>query len=139
MEFVADANILVAGFLRSATTRRLLLDERLKLWVPERGLWEAEDVLSSERLRRRMGDLGRSQIKSLLSFLTSAVNILAESAYRSELEKAERIAPHPEDAPYLALALYLRCSLWSNDLALKNQKMVPVLTTQELLHLLYSR
>lgn len=41
MELVVDANVLVAGFLRSATTRELLLDERLGLWVPEHGLTEA--------------------------------------------------------------------------------------------------
>ena len=44
MELVVDTNILVAGFLRSALTRELLLDERLILWAPEYLLTE-EDVL----------------------------------------------------------------------------------------------
>ena len=35
MELVVDANVLIAGFIRRATTRELLLDGRLSLWTPE--------------------------------------------------------------------------------------------------------
>ena len=47
MELVVDANVLVAGFLRSGTTRELLLDERLVLWSPEWSVIEAEQVLTA--------------------------------------------------------------------------------------------
>jgi len=33
MELIVDANVLVAAFLRSATTRELLLDQRLLRFV----------------------------------------------------------------------------------------------------------
>ena len=52
MELVVDTNVVVAGFLRSAVTRELLLDERLTLWAPEYLLTEAERVLLTPRLRR---------------------------------------------------------------------------------------
>ena len=55
MELVLDANILVAAFLRSATTRELLLDERLALWTPEHSITETERVLVSPRFRKRLG------------------------------------------------------------------------------------
>ena len=47
MEFILDANILVAGFLRAATTREFLVDNRLTLWAPAYSLTEAERVLTS--------------------------------------------------------------------------------------------
>ena len=57
MELVVDANVLVAGFLRSATTRELLLDERLRLSSPEWSLIETERVLATPQFRRRLGGL----------------------------------------------------------------------------------
>ena len=136
MELVLDANILVAGFLRSAVTRELLLDERLTLWTPEYGLMETERVLTSPRLRRRVGNITGSDVRNTLVYLTSKVHILPTSSYRYKLMQAKGIAPHSEDAPYLAIALHLRLPLWSNDSALKEQHDVVVYATQELLILL---
>ena len=138
METVLDANVLVAGFLRSAVTRELLLDERLTLWTPEYGLTETERVLRAPRLRRRLGGLTEADVRAILIQLTSKVRVLPASAYRHKLVQAKQVAPHAEDAPYLALALHLHLPLWSNDSALKEQRLVPVYTTQELLALLRS-
>jgi predicted nucleic acid-binding protein len=131
MELVFDANVLVAGFLRSAVTRELLLDERLTLWTPEYVLSETEHVLTSRRLRSRLGRLSPSEIRFVLNQLTAKVRILPVSTYQHKLHEAKRLAPHAEDASYLALALHLHLPLWSNDSALKNQRIVPVHTTQE--------
>ena len=136
MELVIDANILVAAFLRSALTRELLLDERLTLLVPEYGLVEVERVLLSPRLRRRLGNLSPVEIRSVFLQLTSTICIFPRSVYQPQLAKAARLAPHIEDAPYLALALHFHLPLWSNDLALKEQRAIPVYTTQELLKFL---
>lgn len=71
MELVVDANIIVAGFLRSAKTRQLLFHERLRLLAPEYTLTEAERVLTSQRLRKRLGGLSPAQVRFLLSQLTA--------------------------------------------------------------------
>ena len=136
METVLDANVLVAGFLRSAVTRELLLDERLTLWTPEYGLTETERVLRAPRLRRRLGGMTEADVRAIITQLTSKVRVLPASSYRHKFVQARQIAPHLEDAPYLALALHLHLPLWSNDSALKEQQLVPVYTTQELLALL---
>ncbi len=136
MELVPDANILVAGFLKTATTRELLLDERLRFWAPKYVLTETEKVLTAPRLKRKLGGLSQTDVRVLLRFLTSRIQMLPLASYRRELPRAEKIAPHPEDAPYLALALHLDLPLWSNDAALKDQPLVRVYTTPELLALL---
>lgn len=139
MELVLDANVLVAGFLRSARTRELLLDERLRLRVPEYGLTETERVLRSPRIRKRLGDLSSPEINRLLDRLTVRIEVSPQSTYEPALAQAETLAPHPEDAPYLALALTLQIPLWSNDLELKKQTAVTVFTTEELLRVLSAR
>ena len=131
MELVVDANVLVAGFLRSATSRELLLDERLVLWAPEYSLTEAERVLTSPRLRRRLGGLSVADVQSLLTQVTAKIRILPAASNQHCLGKAHRLAPHAADVPYLALAVHLNIPVWSNDFALKQQQAVRVYTTQE--------
>lgn len=138
MELVVDANALVAGFLRAATTRELLLDERLTLWTPEHSLMEAERVLTSARFRRKLGNLPATDVRALLAQLTANIRVLPASKYQHSLAAARRLAPHPQDAPYLALAIQLNLPIWSNDAALKNQTAAPVYTTQDLLALLHT-
>lgn len=136
MELVLDANILIAAFLRSATTRELLLDERLTLWTPEHSITETERVLTSARFRKRLGKISITDVRQLLGQFTMRIRVAPTSEYRDSLPEAEPLAPHAEDAPYLALAIQLGLSLWSNDSGLKEQQHVRVYTTEELLDLL---
>lgn len=64
------------------------------------------------------------------------ISLVSSSSFRSSLAAAFRLAPHPEDTPYLALAMHLCLPLWSNDAGLKTQNAVTVYTTHELLKLL---
>ena len=136
MELVVDANIIVAGFLKSATTRSLLLDEQLVLSAPEHTLTESENVLRSPRLRKKLKGVSRAEAKSLLDQLIARIRIVPEVSYRHRLKEAHQLAPHPEDAPYLALALHLGVPLWSNDADLARQPDVVVYPTMKLLELL---
>lgn len=133
MELVVDANIFIAGFLRSAVTRELLLADRLSLWTPEYGISEVERVLIRPGFRRRLGNLAIPEIRTILAHLSANVQVVPTSDYHAWMRHAKLLAPHPEDAPYLALALHLNIPLWSNDLAIKRQQKVRVYTTQELL------
>jgi len=136
MELVVDANVLVAAFLRSATTRELLLDERLLLSSPEWSLIETERVLTTPQFRRRLGGLTTAEVRSVLRQITSNIQIIPAAAYQRSLTDAERLTPDPADAPYLALALHLGVPLWSNDSALTQQNAVPVYTTHEVIEAL---
>ena len=52
------------------------------------------------------------------------------------MEKAEKISPDAKDVLYLALALKLRCGLWSNDGDLKEKKnVIKVYTTDDLIEM----
>ena len=53
--------------------------------------------------------------------------------YKEFLKEAELICPDPDDVEYFALALKLNCPIWSNDKALKEQSVIKVLSTSELI------
>ena len=76
------------------------------------------------------------EVRLILSAITGRIQVLNRGSYESKLAQARNISPDPDDVSYLAVALHLRIPLWSNDSALKNQRSIPVYTTEELLGLL---
>lgn len=57
--------------------------------------------------------------------------------YKSFLKKAKGSVPDPDDEPYIAVALFLNAAIWSNDPHLKQQSLVKVFTTKELVDKLF--
>jgi len=134
MELVVDANILLAGFVKTAVTRELLLDTRLKLHAPEHLIYETrKHLLGASRLRRHIG-LSTKQIDEIWFILTQHIRSHAKADHQKAYSAALKIAQHPEDAPYLALALSMGIPLWSNDKGMKEQNRVRVFATHEVLN-----
>lgn len=133
MQLVIDANVLLAAFGKSAFTRELLLHPRLSLFAPEHLLIETRKHLDRNgALQRRIG-LPRAQITALFEMLTGSIETVAFEDYNHQISEALQLAAHHEDAPYLALALWKRMPLWSNDKGMKNQSKVKVFTTAQLI------
>ena len=69
----------------------------------------------------------------MLYLLTQPIETIPEDDYRDKMALATRLAPHREDAPYLAVALSLGIAIWSNDKGIHAQPKVRVYSTHELL------
>ena len=136
MELVVDTNVLFAATFRSALSRELLIDDRLTLWTPEHGISEARRVLTRPTVLHRLGNPPIADILSSLEQVTARIHIAPNSSFEKHMAEARRLAPHLEDAPFLALAIHLNVPLWSNDIPLKTQGVVRVYATHELLKLL---
>ncbi|HNX68322.1 MAG TPA: PIN domain-containing protein [Candidatus Omnitrophota bacterium] len=136
MELVVDANILLAGFMKTAVTRELLLDSRLKLHAPEYLVYETrKHLLGNSDLKRRIG-LSASEIDKIWFLLTQNIESHAQGDYQKAHATALKLAPHAEDAPYLALALSMNIPVWSNDKAMAMQPRIRILTTRDILVML---
>ena len=136
MQLVVDANILLAAFLKEALTRELLLDSRLDLAAPEHLLLETlRHLRANASIRKRIG-LSSEETDALFLLLTQRIRVFPETSYQSVMTKALTLAPHRQDAPYLALALMLEAAVWSNDKSVKKQTTVTVYSTTELLTML---
>ncbi|MBI3252941.1 MAG: PIN domain-containing protein [Candidatus Omnitrophica bacterium] len=139
MELVIDANVLLAGILKDALTRELILDSRLKLMAPEYLILETLHLVrKNTRLQKRAGLPARA-LEENLNLLIQNIETYPRQVYVASLQEAFRIAPHKEDAPYLALAIALNISVWSNDRGIHAQNRVKVYTTGELLASLRKR
>ena len=133
MQFIVDANILLASFLKDALTRELLLDPRLALYAPEYLIKETSRHLEKNDPLRNKIKLTDRELGGLFQILTQGIQVVPRNLYENYLTDALLLAPHKEDAPYLALGLALNVPIWSNDKGLKRQDRVKVYTTSELL------
>ena len=136
MELVIDANILLASLVKDAITRELMLDPRLTLVAPEHLLSETSNLLKkSSSLRKRIG-LPHQELQLLFEVLTQEIQTKPHAEYKLRMKEAITIAPHKEDAPYMAVALALNMPIWSNDKGMHAQTRVRVYTTRRVLKIL---
>lgn len=130
MQLVADANVLLASFIRRGVTQELLLEKDLALVTPEFVLSEIEEH-RGEALEK--SGKSAAELDEFLDAVRGRVRVVPEHEVRERWQEAKRLSPDPDDVPYFALALKLGCAIWSNDRRLKGQKQVKVLNTSELL------
>ncbi len=57
--------------------------------------------------------------------------------YEELIKEAKSYIKDIDDAPYLALALKLNCPVWSNDKRLKEQNKVKILSTEDIIEILF--
>ena len=134
MELVVDANILFSALVKDSLTRKLFCSPKIDLFSPEFLLFE---LLKHEHEIEEKSGLTSAEFRQLIAILLSRVSFVPKKDFENFLKKAFEISPDPEDTPFIALCMSKKIPLWSNDKALKKQKHVRVLTTEELLKLLF--
>ncbi len=130
MDLVVDANIIFAALIKESKTYELIFDEKLHLFTTEFFFTEFKE--HSEEIREKMGKRGE-ELNHLLDVLKKKIKLIPLEELLPYVDEAEEISPDPDDVAYIALALKLRCALWSQDRKLKEkQNKVQVYTTADL-------
>ena len=131
MDLVIDSNILFAALLKDSGTSDILFKH--KLYAPE---FIFEEFKKYKEYLKEKTHRSEEEFNELFDIFERTLIFIPKEEIDAFIEKAEKISPDPKDVPYFALALKLRCSLWSNDKALKEkQDAVQVYSTQELINL----
>lgn len=129
MRLVVDTNILFSLFWKNSFLPRIMASQELELFSPEYALEEIKkhekEIMEKTGLNQKEFNAKRAELPILISFIP-----LEE--YKEHLKKLKDI-PDKNDIDFLALALKLKCALWSNDYALKKQAQIKVVNTAELL------
>src|SRR3989338_1437318 len=136
LELVVDANVLFSALLAKSFTRDLIFNPQLKLYSPEYLISELNEHLQSdEEIKEKLKQTGEETEKVIHELLHN-IDIIPISEYKTFAQEAIEITPDEFDAPYFALALYLKLPIYTNEKKLKRQNDVKVLNTQEILRLL---
>ena len=130
MLVVVDANELFSAIIGKGVTLKLFFDSRLELISPRFILSEFEEHL--DEISRKSG-LTKEECMFFLRLLLPSMKLAKFDEYKEFLPKAKEISPDIDDVEYFALALKFNCPIWSEDLKLKKQSVIRVLTTSELL------
>ena len=131
MELVVDANILMSALIATAgKTYDLIFNDIIRLFSVDKLLVELEkhkaEILAKSGLSEYDFDV-------FLSLISAEIEFIPYSELEKFVPEAEKITPDPHDTEYFALALKLKCAIWSNDRKLKAQDKVKVYSTEDLM------
>ena len=137
IEMIVDSGIIFTGLTGTGITKSLLFSKSLKLFAPEYLFDELKEHLSRIKL---LSSLSSGEIDSLISKLRAHIKIVEKSKFEAFLDEANKLISDPSDTEYLALSLSMnKCPIWSNDPHFKEQSIVQVFTTYELVEFLKCR
>ncbi len=140
MRLVVDSNVLFTFFWKNSVLRNTL-NKSTELFAPEYALEEINKH-SSELIKKV--SCSKSEFKKLKMDLALKVKFIPleeySSAFPRVLSIADRLSKKEyiefvEDIDFFALALKIRCPIWSNDKLFKKQSKVLVFNTGEIIEL----
>ncbi|MBS3136019.1 hypothetical protein J4401_03590 [Candidatus Woesearchaeota archaeon] len=129
MNLVVDANIIFSVLIKSGKTEEILFESSLNLFSPE-FIFEEFNKYKKEILEKTYRS--ESEFEKLMLIIKKKIATVSNEETEEYITGAEEISPDPKDVDYIALALKLKCGLWSQDKALSGQSRVKVYTTEEL-------
>ena len=136
MELVVDTNVLFSFFKADSSTRKLIIDYKPMLFAPEETIKELTKYTDIICIKAY---ITRKEFRQILRTLSTYIEMIPRSKFLKSYHEAQAILlpSSQEDAPFIGLALHLDIPLWSNDKALKKQDKVKVISTAELLKIVY--
>lgn len=129
MKLVADANILFSLIKPNTSASQLIKTANIKIFSPSFALGEL--AKHKFEIEKKSG----ISLKKIRELLKQQVLFVNESKYLKLFPQFKDFIDE-NDVPYLALSASFKIPIWSNDPHLKQQSIVKVLTTKELIDLL---
>ena len=136
MRLVVDTNILFS-FFRDTPVRIIITNASwlgIKLFTPEFAIDELRanksDLMKYSKLKTA------EELEFIIKTLRLFINVKPINFFKEFKSESIKISPDQKDAPFFALALKLKSSIWSNEPKLKRQSVVKVFSTKELRDLL---
>ena len=134
MELIIDANILMSALISTeGKTYDLMFNDRIKLFSPE---FLLEEVKKHKEEILPKAKLSEYEFELFLSIISSRIEFIPYTKFEDFISQAEKITPDPNDVEYVALALKLKCDIWTNDKEFKKQDKVKVYSTSELIKII---
>ena len=133
MMLIVDTNIIVAGLIKDAITRQLLIHPDLELYTPEFTLVE---IKKHKNVLLKKSRLGKEDFSILFEGVISKIIVVPIEDFKSYISKANDIMEQIDvyDIPFLALALsFDNDGIWSHDKDFEKQDEVKIWKTMDLI------
>jgi len=133
MELIVDANTLFAALIKISVTSDLIVDNSLTLYSVEFIFTEFEKYKDLIKEKTKRSD---EEFEKFMEIIERRIKLIPFEEFQPFMEEAEKICPDPKDVQYFALALKLKCGIWSNDKQLKTQDRVKIYSTGDVKEIL---
>lgn len=134
MRLIIDNNILFSLMKPDSTSSHLFSIMKLEFLAPEFIKQEFKKYENECFLKSK---LSKSEFLKRKKEILDKIKFIQFSEYKQFLEKAKTYVSDIDDSAYLALALKLECSIWSNDKGLKEQKKIKILSTRDIIEIFF--
>lgn len=132
MELVVDTNVIISALLKKGITRKLLFFDPFEFYtVP----FAKSEILNHMSELIRKSKIDEEAFQYLMDTLFAEIQMVEPDIIEPYREIAIEIMKSIDvcDAPFIALAMHLNCSIWSNDKHLKQQNHIKVYSTGEIM------
>ncbi len=133
---VVDTNVLISALIKDSVTRRIIVQSDLTLMYPEHLLKEVgkyEDyILKKTRYTRK-------EYETMLNTLLDHLTLIPLEVIKPYLPRAKKIigVVDVNDVAFVAAALAVNSSVWSDDSDFDKQRVVNVLKTKDVMNLVF--
>jgi predicted nucleic acid-binding protein len=131
MDLVIDANVIISALIPlKSEINSLFFFENIELYAPE---FLSNEISKYKEEILSKSNLSKDEFYIFLALITSKIKFIPFNEFNEFIPEAREISYDPKDIEYLALALKLKCAIWSNDKDLKKQNKIKIFSTSELL------
>ena len=131
LSLVIDTNILITYFWKNSSARKLVSTKNLVLFSPEYAL---EEINKHSNRIIKEARITKKEFSDIREEIALEVNFIPLQEYKNYLKTAVKVKD-AADVDFIALALKFKIPIWSNDKQLKEQNLVRVFTTEEIIKL----
>ena len=130
MKLVIDSNVIFSAIISPrGRTAELIFVEDLELFSAR--TLEREILDHKEEIIKK-ASISRVDFELLHELLLSKICFIEDEELFGFIQRAGEICPDKTDEAFFAVCLTKNLPLWSNDKKLKQQKVVKVISTEEL-------
>ncbi|HUX97955.1 MAG TPA: PIN domain-containing protein [Candidatus Deferrimicrobium sp.] len=136
---VVDTNIVIATLRSNGVTRKILLSRKFQQQFRSITLDFCFNEVWEYRHRWNIKGVSDMDLIKILDFIFSYfIFIYPTGEIQAKIAEAYQIMKpiDEKNTPFLALALYVKGKIWSNDKHLKKQKEIVCFTTNDIMELL---
>ena len=135
MDLVVDANVLFSILIKSGKTEELMLETDLHLFCPE-FIFDEFEKYKDEILEKTKRT--KKEYDDVFDVIKVKIKTIPNEETEKYMDEARRICPDKKDVDYFALALKMKCAVWSNDKPIKNkQNEVKIYNTEKIIKNFY--
>ncbi len=114
-------------------TAELLFNTEFQLYTCE---FIIEEFFKYEKEIIKKTHRTREEFVTIMHQLKEIIKVIPKEEYSKFITEAKEFSPDPKDTMYFALAIKLKCGIWSNDNRLKRQDKIKIYSTKEIIELL---